>query len=200
MKLKRIKPDPNLIIAVSVMIISLGALFVSYKQAAIMNKQTDLLLDQNRSASWPYLDLGDALIISDEDNRYRIFLSNKGNGPAIIEGVIITYKGKVVRTWKDLFEEIEIEYKDDQYVFSYSNISNTVISSGEDIDVFNISRLKSVNDFISLIKYLTIEIYYKSVFDEYWYAKNEGFKNARESKIVTRVEKIEFDKDANFLQ
>jgi len=199
MKVKRIKLDPNTIIAISVMIISLGALFVSHKQAAIMNKQTDLLLDQNRSASWPYLDVGDALMISDQTNQYRIYVSNKGNGPAIIEGVRIMYKNRVIRDWGGFLDEIKLENKRGSSS-SYSNISNTVISSGEEINIFTVSQLKSVSEFTDLVKNLTIEIYYKSVFDEYWYAKNIGFRNAPGAKTVKRIDKVELNEEETFLQ
>jgi protein-disulfide isomerase-like protein with CxxC motif len=53
MKLKRI--DPNLAIAIGVLIASFSALFVYIKQASIMSEQTRILLEQTKVSSFPHL-------------------------------------------------------------------------------------------------------------------------------------------------
>ena len=49
------KIDPQLIISIGIMLISLGAVYVSFRQATIMNKQTDILLQQTKANAWPSL-------------------------------------------------------------------------------------------------------------------------------------------------
>ena len=51
------KIDPQLLIAIGVLIASFSALFVSIRQASIMNEQTNILLKQTKSNSWPYLNI-----------------------------------------------------------------------------------------------------------------------------------------------
>ena len=51
------KIDPQLLIAIGVMLISLSALVVSIRQSSIMNKQTEVLLQQTKSSAWPHLEV-----------------------------------------------------------------------------------------------------------------------------------------------
>jgi len=45
--------NPQLVVAVAVVIISLCALFVSFMQARIMNKQYEIMQEQTKAAVWP---------------------------------------------------------------------------------------------------------------------------------------------------
>ena len=58
------KIDPNLVIAVGVLISSFAALFVYVRQARIMSEQsnilleqTSILLEQTKASTWPHLSI-----------------------------------------------------------------------------------------------------------------------------------------------
>ncbi|WP_109301539.1 hypothetical protein [Aquimarina sp. AU474] len=167
-KIKK-KIDPNLIIAIGVLIASFSALFVYIKQANIMSKQTEILLEQTKANSWPRLSVDTDINWLDQKlESLRIKVHNKGTGPAIIEGVKVSYNGEHTQNWSDLLSKTQLPDSISNSM-SNSSIYNSVLSANE-----NFYWVQFKND-PELAKWMydkrskiTIEICYKSVFDDYW--------------------------------
>ncbi|MBG6133026.1 hypothetical protein IWQ47_004262 [Aquimarina sp. EL_43] len=163
------KIDPNLIIAIGVLIASFSALFVYMRQASIMSDQTEILLEQTKANAWPRLSIETDLNWIDKKlESLKIKIHNKGTGPALVEGVRVTYDGIYTRSWGDLFDKINVP---DSISTSISNkiIYNAVLSANE-----NYYWLRLIHD-PNLARWLynhrekiTIEICYRSVFEDYW--------------------------------
>ncbi|WP_152538647.1 hypothetical protein [Aquimarina macrocephali] len=163
------KIDPNLIIAIGVLIASFSALFVYMKQASIMSDQTEILLEQTKANAWPRLSIETDLNWIDKKlESLKIKIHNKGTGPALVEGVRVTYDSVYIRSWADLFDKVNVP---DSISTSISNktIYNTVLSANE-----NYYWLRLIHD-PNLARWLynhrekiTIEICYRSVFKDYW--------------------------------
>lgn len=163
------KIDPNLIIAIGVLIASFSALFVYMRQASIMSDQTEILLEQTKANAWPRLSIETDLNWIDKKlESLKIKIHNKGTGPALVEGVRVTYDSVYTRSWGDLFDKINVP---DSISTSISNktVYNTVLSANE-----NYYWLRLIHD-PNLARWLynhrekiTIEVCYRSVFKDYW--------------------------------
>ncbi|EZH74334.1 hypothetical protein ATO12_11220 [Aquimarina atlantica] len=164
-----------MLLAIAVLIISGAALIVSMRQASIMNKQTDILLEQTKSSAWPRLSVGFDQSWSDKTLEYlKIPVHNKGTGPAIIEGVRITYNGEVTKDWWDLFRKVKVP---DSINTGISNrgIYNSVISANESFYWMQLENDPRLRHWVYEKKEkITIEICYKSVFNDYWLFRKEG--------------------------
>ncbi|MDH7446052.1 hypothetical protein [Aquimarina sp. 2201CG14-23] len=179
MKLFKKQIDPNLLIAIGVLIASFAALFVYMRQAAIMSEQTEILLQQTKANSWPYLDLSYSYNSSgknDSNKKYSLSVVNKGTGPAIIQNVSISYNNKLVRNWKEFHATLNIPDSILKIGYIKSSISNKVISPNENITFINWSGNSELVDIIRKnAGKIKVSICYKSVFNEFWNLERIGF-------------------------
>ena len=130
--MKRFKADPNLLIAIGVLLANFVAIYIYMDQARIMQKQTDLLLIQAKGGAWPNLSLQMKLVGQNEwISNYEILIPNRGTGPAIVDQTMISYKGKAVTNWVSLFNEMNLP-DSLMYNYSYYNIYDKVIRQDED--------------------------------------------------------------------
>ncbi|MFC5046567.1 hypothetical protein ACFSTE_02920 [Aquimarina hainanensis] len=135
-----------------------------------------------------------------EISEYRYEVSNKGTGPAIIEGVKITYKGEIARNWKELYTALEVP---DTIRKGHTNemISNRVISSGGSILLIDFSNNKKVMKWVfEKAKDIHITICYKSVFGEFWEIKREGFYTNLEATKRTSVVENTIREEERFIE
>ncbi len=192
------KIDPQLLIAVGVLIASFSALFVYMRQAQIMNDQTEILLQQSKANAWPHIDISlNVSTQNDSVKSFQISVINKGTGPAIINNVRLSIDGVAVRNWEDFFEKAE---KPDSIAASWSasSISNSVISSNEEILIFSPFNSDLRTWFFNTASKVKMEICYRSVFDDYWVAVREGFSGMEQSSARS-LEECSFSEDQLFI-
>lgn len=207
-KLEEIPPPPpkskawNLdfqtVIATAVVVISFCALFVSVRQAGIMNKQTEILIQQTKASSWPRLELELDRAFQESIVQYKIILDNKGTGPAIIEGVRVTYDGMSVTDWEKVYNLMGLPDTITQ-VHNNSNISNKVLSANDSLLILDLSINPPLMQWVFAHgDKLTFEICYKSVFDDYWIVRRKGFQSNLELSTYEKVEGCSFKAQEQF--
>ncbi|TPN86118.1 hypothetical protein [Aquimarina algicola] len=182
---KKKKIDPNLLIAIGVLIASFSALFVYIKQANIMSKQTDILLEQTKANAWPRLDVGiDRGYDNDTLYSLNIQMNNKGIGPAIIEAVRVTYKNEPAKDWWDLFVKTKLPDSIDNGIANV-DVYNSVVSANENFYWLELKENPYLASWVfDKRKDIKIEVCYKSVFDDYWLLTNKEL-------VSTTIEKLE---------
>lgn len=191
MKIK-IKTEPNLLIALGVLITSFASLFVCISQTSIMSKQNQILMQQTKASAWPSLSIhtwntGNTSGL----NGFKIKLTNKGTGPAIIQKVIIKHDGKAVKNWKEFYTEIKIP-QNIPHSHTISKLSNQIISANEEFELIDWSSSKKMMQYIyNHADKISIEIYYRSVFNEFWVVKREGFNSGLSGSEKNTQTKIE---------
>ena len=200
MKLFKKEIDPNLLIAIGVLIASFSALFVYMRQASIMSEQTEILLQQTKANSWPYLDLSYSYNSSDENDsnkKYSLSVVNKGTGPAIIQNISITYDGKLAKNWKEFHALLNVPDSILKIGYIKSSISNKVISPNESIKFVNWSGNKEL---INIVRKnsgkITVSICYKSVFNEFWNLERTGFDGVTKKVTYSEPEVCSSNKDS----
>lgn len=95
MNTKSSRWDPNMMVAVSAVLIGVCALFVSIVQTNLQRKQS-------YAAAWPYLEISTDML----ENQFYFRVTNKGAGPAIIKKIRLTYKEKSYDSIVKLAREI----------------------------------------------------------------------------------------------
>ncbi|HVJ31277.1 MAG TPA: hypothetical protein VNA66_13270, partial [Gammaproteobacteria bacterium] len=83
------------VVSLSAMLVGLGSLF-------IIVYQTALLREQQAASSLPYVMVG---IMANPDRTY-IVARNTGVGPALIEEVVVRYRGSEMKDPHDFFLEV----------------------------------------------------------------------------------------------
>ncbi len=199
--MRKYKIDPNLLIAAGVLLSSFSALFVYIQQASIMREQTELLLEQTKANAWPYLTLAMSQNHSKQGlESYILYLSNKGTGPVIIEGAIITYQEKSIQKWNDLYDLIDVP---DTINRGYTNsiLYEQIIQPGEEFMLVNWNDRKELMRYIyDRSEDITIEVCYRSVYNDRWHVKRTGFRTNLEKNIREEVEVCNFIENALFLE
>lgn len=109
-------------------VLSLVAVFVSFAEVSSERAQ-------QRASVWPYIEI----VESYSDEGFRIRLTNKGVGPALMGDVKLMFNGEPVRDLDQLIADTlgpEDAFSYDRY--SSSNPSNSVMAAGEASILFGV--------------------------------------------------------------
>ena len=177
-------------------------LTISITTVFIYVRQTTLLTQQIKASSWPYLEIN--LQRGFEQGKLTIFkivISNKGNGPAIIEKVVVKYKDAPISKWSDFYKRLITPGS----MTGHANalISQTVIMPGESIVFadweYNLDFANHAYEY-GIFNEVDISICYKSTFDEYWTVSRSGFHTNMERTVRTESNKCSLNSDIYFIE
>jgi hypothetical protein len=174
------------IIAIGVTLIGVCALIVSIMQTRIMSEQRTLMYKQAKAEAWPRLDIASTMSfgsISRKIEGYSLGIGNAGVGPAIIKHVRVTYKGVVVKNWKDLFENFQVPDSIKKN-YDYSTIGKRILKIGQDVIFLDLkSNLPLAQAFYENSNEIEFEIIYESIYGDKWLLTS----NLNEKTIVEAI-------------
>lgn len=81
--------------ALTAVVVSVGSLFVARHQAEVMDRQL-------AAQVWPLVEYGTSNLSDDGQSRLSLELSNSGVGPTRVRSVRLTYRGRPVRSAREL--------------------------------------------------------------------------------------------------
>lgn len=152
---KKIKPE--LILALTAVLISFSTLFVYLYQSKLM-------ATQQKMAVWPHITFGPSW-----GNDYlTINMMNKGVGPALIGKVDIKMNNESIAGIHEIMKAIPDSL---QSPFNYSSLTaGEVVMSGEKIQLFHISHPETIAYFLALMEAgkINIEVCYCSIYNDCW--------------------------------
>ena len=198
-KANRKRLDLALIMTVSVALMSLCALVVSFYQAHLMNEQSLIIFSQGKAAALPILEFDNWRSFDDNGIKsYKIVVENKGTGPLIIENILLKYNGELILNWNELFSKYPNSDKLDLWMTN-EVLSGSVLSAGETL-VFidsnnNTDLAKLLYEVMDDIK---IKVCYTSVYGDWFQDTIKGLEN----RVSNENESIPFcrnDESNNFL-
>lgn len=202
----RKKVDGSLLISIGVLIISCSALFISFRQSKAMDAQTEILIQQTKSSAWPYLSINLTRIFENQGiSNYTLSIRNEGTGPAIIEGAKISYQGQAAKNWEDLFRVMQLPDTIPLRIIN-SGIHNEVISNNESTESITLLSLsfnkspKLMSWFYQRAADITVEICYRSVFNDYWHITRKGIKTNLEIIEYKKVNQCKIPIEEQFLE
>ena len=152
---------PEMLIALSAIIISLCALVVSLYE-------TSLIRQEQRASVWPHLMVGPSF----QSKRFIFIVHNTGIGPARIRDVEVTVNGERVLNWVSMLEAIT--GVSDSFNLTYSQINKRVIPPDDPFEMFSVSVGEDgIDEELALLltretEHYNISICYCSVYDECW--------------------------------
>ncbi|MEN0007065.1 MAG: hypothetical protein AAF798_23140 [Bacteroidota bacterium] len=201
------KLDPNLVIAVGVLISSFAALYIYVRQTSIMNEQTMILLEQTKASIWPHVSIELSTSSSPSGiEELRLSVVNKGTGPAILEQTRISLNGKYAQSWKSFYDLLNTP--DSIRVFhTNQNINGRVLASQERLKLIRWWRESEEHNRREFLDYIwdkadqiKVEVCYRSIHGDTWQVSRLGFKTDIEQNERTVLEACNFEEGQLFLQ
>lgn len=167
-------------------ILSLSAMSISFLTLIIFIYQTNLMSKQNFLSILPYLQISTS--DNKAENTFSLDIKNHGVGPAIIESVIIYYKGEKhdLRDYDNYFYNYlksETPVLDSVNFFSYATLGRGIaIPANSNYNVFKVFESEKDYDLLTksigelLRKGMRYEITYRSIQNEHWmiHSDSEG--------------------------
>jgi hypothetical protein len=161
-------------LALAALLLSIMALFVSIYEARILKQQQMIMLAQEKTAVWPFLDGQFSFEYSDKV-RIRYTLENKGIGPSKIRRMDLLFNKKQIDSYTELVDSIGRYFPDTADLgISYRPAQGDVISPDEQIETLFIESGRFPGD-LDRIRDLQLhfEVCYCSVYDDCWRVRNE---------------------------
>ncbi len=161
---------PEMLIALSAVVVGVCALFVSIYETSLMRKQ-------QQASVWPHL----AVAYSHQANRFAFMVINLGIGPARIQDVEVTVDGEAVADWSQMIDRLDGQEAPRQYMISSFN--HIVVPAGSEYKVFWVEldeaddpATRSANArllelLVGNLDRIGIAICYSSVYGDCWRAR-----------------------------
>jgi len=147
------------IIAALALGLSIAALLVSLVEVSAVRSQ-------QRATAWPYIEISESYT----DAGFKLRLTNKGVGPALMSKVELKYDGERVESIDSLI--IEAMGREDAFsydIYSSSNPSNSVVAAGETVILFSIPWEERTRKFVQVAGgSINIETCYCSIHNDCW--------------------------------
>ena len=145
-------------------ILSVCAILIGVMTLAVYFIQTRLLMEQQHAGVWPCIEItgsNDYGGTKDKEN-FKINITNKGIGPAIIKKVIIEFRGKIYNDFGDVFT---IATASKNYI--NSSLEGRTMASDETVNPVQIPLSIEGHKFAPLFydhDSIKVKIYYQSVY------------------------------------
>jgi hypothetical protein len=150
---------------------SIAALAISALALAVGAYQTRLMQTQARASVWPYVVLGFHYAEKGEHPEFALHVDNNGVGPALVRSVQVSFDGKPIEHWKDIFPLLLEHGTIDA---SISGLRSVVIPPNTNrettIDVLKIPGAVAAKAMFDARERLKIDICYCSIYDDCWVA------------------------------
>ncbi|MEO1652862.1 MAG: hypothetical protein AAFU64_04915 [Bacteroidota bacterium] len=164
------KPNYDLIVAASAVVISLCALVVSLYEAQLMRKH-------EKANLWPYLHLD----IAYSNDGFRLELQNRGTGPAKIKGAVFLHNGKVFKNWDELINQLmPTGHKITYSIYKVNSFSYQVLPAGEQIILFKVPWNEETRAFVKKVGEIEYELCYCSFYEDCWTLYSKDKKTQKE--------------------
>ena len=148
-----------MLVAFSAMLIGICALVVSIVEVRIMRQE-------QRANAWPRVEP-----FVDTGQNFVMRLTNKGFGPALIRGVVVTVDSVPVRNW----DELSFKLVGDSVQYTQAKITDTVLAPQNDIVIFRPGQPGASELFSNSIGRVGIEVCYCSIYDDCWWLRRPSF-------------------------
>lgn len=112
---------------------ALVATLIAVLAVAVSGYTAYIQRQQVRAQVWPILEYG-----SGNEPELRLWLANKGVGPALIRHAIVTVDGQPVADWNEAMHKLFGKRVDQpgRYSYSQETLRNRVFSAGEGLPIF----------------------------------------------------------------
>ncbi len=156
-KKNRLNIRPELLIAITSLLVSMTAMFSNIFQ-------TNMQQVQQQSAVWPYIECDNS--ISSDGFLFKV--TNKGVGPAIITQEVYRYKGVEYKTVEALAKAAITDPDFNYNIYGTNPVKGRVLSPQETVRVFSVSDMRFAQMAISASTEIEVYIEYQSIYGKRW--------------------------------
>ena len=163
------------------LIMSISALVIGVVEARIMSEQQQIMVDQQKGAVWPYLEVKSSLAVTDS-LVFSWTAENKGVGPAIVNGVNLLFKEKTIKTYSELLSLLDGLVGENNYALSKFGVdqeSKSVYASGEEKTLLQIT-FYDPKVYFEKVGFFNLDLKYCSIYGDCW--KENGKELSSETK------------------
>ncbi len=126
-------PSPEMITAISAVVVGVAALGVGIMQARIAYKQSQIMQESIRASVWPVLQAEQTAELRESGASIALSLKNAGVGPAMIYGVSLSQDGKPIGSLQE-FAVLAPEILTMRNVtVSQSTVAGRILAAGDEI-------------------------------------------------------------------
>jgi hypothetical protein len=93
-------------VSVAALVTAVAAVVITLEQTEVMQEEAELERKNARISVMPSVWLSTYIGDTDEESYFKIVLTNKGLGPAVIERFDVSYKDQPVYNWDDLARQM----------------------------------------------------------------------------------------------
>ncbi|MEO0341259.1 MAG: hypothetical protein AAF242_18865 [Bacteroidota bacterium] len=170
------KVDRSDIIAVFALLISFLTFGIGLYEARIMAKEQQLIKSQQKASVWPYLEIERKFSVGDV-NDLRIYVVNKGVGPAIINfvekrsnSILDSLSGMELLDLVISSMDTTVEQENERNVLPSYDLKPVVLSPNEKHDLFKYRgpNLRGEEDFIRKMMGTTFRYCYSNIYGDTW--------------------------------
>lgn len=151
------------------LLLSIAALAIGVIEARIMSQQQDTMVQQQKAAVWPYVELRSGVMVTDS-LLFESIAENKGVGPAIIKEMSVSIDDEVYTNISEFSNALNNLIGKDQYTITRFGISQTtksVYKPGESRTLLEVI-IHDQEAFSEKVGYFNVNLVYCSIFDECW--------------------------------
>ncbi|MGM9480091.1 hypothetical protein ACS5PN_02755 [Roseateles sp. NT4] len=170
--------------SVCAMVVSFASLYLAIHHGHVMQEMAEANARMVTATSWPQVSYSTSNTdVTGQFTRLRFSLTNKGVGPARIEGMEVSYEGKPVQSVQDLLKTCcSTGGKPSGLAWRLSTANGEILRPGEEKDFLQLDKSANeelwarVNDLPGKV---TVKACYCSVFDECWVTDSRAKKAAK---------------------
>jgi hypothetical protein len=142
-------------------ILSVSAILIGLMTLVVYFIQTRLIIDQQHAGVWPCVEITGTNYGGSSKQVFKVNITNKGIGPAIIKKVILKYKGKTYREFSEIYD-VAIKLGD----YERSSVEGRTMASNETFNPINIPLSTQGYRFGQMFynDSIQVKIYYQSVY------------------------------------
>ncbi len=135
------------LVSVAALVTAVAAVVITMEQTKVMREEAALERKNARISVMPSVWIGTHIANSEDEAYFRVVLTNKGLGPAVIERFDVAYKGEPVYNWDDLARRIEADIGSEKtFVNGTLSSSRSPVSPGIMLEAGGSSEPLSVYD------------------------------------------------------
>ena len=195
--LKIIGDNMEVFVSLAALITAVAAVIITLEQTKVMREEAELERNNARISVMPSVWLATHIGDEGEDAYFKVVLTNKGLGPAVLERFNVSYRGEPVGNWDDLARKMAADvetnnsFEDDVMASSRSPVSpGLMLEAGgvaSPISVFNSDEPDGIRLLMRGAQNMSISICYCSLYGDCF--QTELFRRPQE------VEQCEASKD-----
>ena len=118
-------------VSIAALVTAVAAVVITMEQTKVMREEAELERRNARISVMPSVWLGTHIGNDEEGAYFKIVMTNKGLGPAVLESFVVTYKGELVYNWDELARKMAVNVgSEESYQGKTLSSSRSPVSPG----------------------------------------------------------------------